>query len=96
MKTSKEVHISVIVNNPDLGSIYRLYLDQDLITERTWLWDSNTRIREVMAGRLEPGMHMIRVETANSVSRFTLSDLHIDKTPVPLNTVLDRIKFEIA
>jgi hypothetical protein len=85
-----------MINNPDLGSIYRLYLDQDLITERTWMWDSKTRIREVMAGVLAPGTHMIRVETANSVAKFTLSDLHIDKEPVSINTTSDRIKFEIA
>jgi hypothetical protein len=85
-----------MINNPDLGSIYRLYLDQDLITERTWAWDSNTRIREVMAGILLPGTHMIRVETANSVAKFTLSDLYIDKVLVPINTMSDRIKFEIA
>lgn len=45
---------------------YRVYLDNELFTERSFIWDSDsTRIRENIAANLLPGQHVVDVRFCN-------------------------------
>lgn len=47
--------------------IYRLYVDQDLITERSFIWDKTCQfIRENLILNLDEGLHTIRIEPVQS------------------------------
>ena len=46
--------------------IYRIFVDDDLITERTFIWHCyRVVIRENLVCDLEPGIHTLRVEAVN-------------------------------
>lgn len=46
---------------------YRIYVNNDMITERTWAWDINTYIEENLRVGLDHGVtHTIRVELIKS------------------------------
>ena len=65
---------------------YRLYVNQDLVTERDWRWDLNTVIYEDVWVNIEPGIHSIRLEPilqANSVAEFGLRNFKLDNWPKP-------------
>jgi hypothetical protein len=62
---------------------YRIYIDDDLITERNWAWDNNTLIREHLWVDLEPGKdYNITLEPILAVSeqaKFDLKNFQIIK-----------------
>jgi hypothetical protein len=69
-------------------SKYRLYVNDDLITERTWIWDSQTFIEEDMQINAEIGIsNNIRLELIKSnpmhLSQFGLQNLKINGWPKP-------------
>lgn len=42
---------------------YRLYIDDDLLTERTYIWQNPEQfVREHIVVNLEPGWHEIKIE----------------------------------
>lgn len=64
---------------------YRLYVDNDLITERTWNWDEKRFfIREHVLLNIDRGEHKVSVTVPGSLSlnRFELGQLTIDGTAV--------------
>lgn len=64
-----ELTVDVGITNSAKMQSYRLYVDNDLITERTFVWDHTKEfVREKVYIRLEPGDHSVRVEPA--VSNF--------------------------
>lgn len=68
---------------------YRVFVDTDLITERTFIWDKNsTIIREHLFVNLEPGEHHVYVKVAPthefSVGRFSVQNVKINKQPAKL------------
>jgi len=46
---------------PDQRPIYRLYVNDELFTERTWIWQ-NVYLEEVIPILAEPGDYVIRYE----------------------------------
>jgi hypothetical protein len=61
---------------------YRLYIDDDLITERTWIWPYHFRIKEHIHINIEPGEHTIRVESVDKkFAKFYVNALHLDGYP---------------
>jgi len=55
---------------------YRLYVNDDLLTERTWIWPSyEIYIREHIEVNIESGDHYIRIK---SDADFDLKNLHIN------------------
>lgn len=66
-----EVHVQVDVYC-DVGSdepVYRVYADNDLLTERTWIWPAyEVFIRENIIVNVEHGRHQIRIERAPNCS----------------------------
>ncbi len=61
--TEVELVAAIRCMHPDRNS-YRIYVDNDLITERTFIWDKDqTYISEHIFVALLPGPHEIKVET---------------------------------
>jgi hypothetical protein len=61
---------------------YRLYIDDNLITERTWIWPYHFRIKEHVYIDIEPGEHTIRVEPVDKkFTKFYVNALHLDGYP---------------
>jgi len=62
---------------------YRLYIDSDLITERTWIWPVNQIfIREHIIAELQPGKHSVLVETCDGTADFQIRSLTVNGIPV--------------
>jgi len=67
---------------------YRLYVDDDLITERTWIWDMQTYIEEDLRVEVSPGVnHTIRLDLIKDnpmhLAQFGLQNLRINGWPKP-------------
>jgi len=73
VKLSVEVHCQKLLDDgPHLKyknqkpSRYRIYIDDDLMTERNWIWDQNTFICENLLVDLPTNSsHNIRVDVLN-------------------------------
>jgi hypothetical protein len=66
---------------------YRLYVNNDLITERTWIWDLNTFIGESMYVDVPSRVsHTIRLELIKTrsmdLAQFELQNLKINGLPM--------------
>ena len=64
---------------------YRLYVNDDLFTERSWIWNQKIFVRENLSVHLETGInHTIRVEIIKSnpmhLAQFGLQNLRIDNS----------------
>lgn len=67
---------------------YRIYVNDDMITERTWAWDINTYIEENLLVEVDHGVnHTIRVELIKSHpmhrAQVGLRNLRINGCPEP-------------
>jgi hypothetical protein len=65
---------------------YRIYIDNDLITERTWIWDQQTYINETLWAELESGIsYTVRLELIKSspldLAQFVLQNLTVNNEP---------------
>jgi len=70
------------------NSRYRLYVNDDLITERTWIWPMNTYIEEeVLVEVPESESHIVRLETIldnpRSLTQFGLQNFYVNGWPKP-------------
>lgn len=62
---------------------YRLYIDDDLITERTWIWDQNTYVEETLDIAVSEGVsHTVRIEIIKfhpmHIAQFGLQNIKIN------------------
>ena len=62
---------------------YRLYINDDLITERTWIWDMQTYIEEDLRVEVSQGVnHTIRLDLIKDnpmhLAQFGLQNLRIN------------------
>jgi hypothetical protein len=69
-------------------SQYRLYVNDDLITERTWIWPMNTYIaEELLVDVTERESHIVRLETIldnpRSLTQFGLQNFYVNGWPKP-------------
>jgi len=70
------------------NSRYRLYVNDDLITERTWIWPMNTYIEEEVLVEVPEGLsHTVRLETIlenpRSLTQFGFQNFYINGWPKP-------------
>lgn len=65
---------------------YRVYVDEDLLTERTYIWRNNEQlVREHIIVNLEPGTHTLKIESANPKFKgFSYKNVTVNKQPVEL------------
>lgn len=72
-----EIHCRV----PGENLSYRFYVDDDLITERTWAWDNSVYfINEHVLVNLEEGPHRVYITVPGSLSinRFEVGKITLD------------------
>jgi hypothetical protein len=63
---------------------YRLYVNEDMLTERSWIWDIKTYIDENIWVELESNKtHLIKIipilDPINSLAKFALKNLRINE-----------------
>lgn len=77
----KLVKITVDISCAYIGKppVYRVYVDSELLTERTFTWDSQTQyIKEHIQVNLSPGVHWLTLEQVDETAAFTLSNMQVD------------------
>ena len=67
---------------------YRIYVNDDLMTERTWVWDRQTYVEETLWAELANGIsHTVRLEIIKSkpfdLAQFGLQNLAVNDEPYP-------------
>jgi hypothetical protein len=61
------------------NTAYRLYIDDDLYTERTWIWPRNKNyISECSFAELGSGQHKIRVESCKIPNGFSIKEVLVN------------------
>lgn len=78
MEEFKHIKVNVACHAAE-NPVYRIFVDNDMITERTFLWPSyKNYIRENIVCILQPGVHTLTVENCSKQGYFELSDFSID------------------
>ena len=66
---------------------YRLYLNDELLSERDWTWGLNTVVAENIWVNLPAGNHILKIEPilypANSIAYFALRHLKLNSRFLP-------------
>lgn len=83
----KTVSISVDVwcNYDDfVKPAYRVYVDSDMLTERTFIWKSATQyIREHIEVNLASGSHYLTIENLTpEMAKYRIDNIQVDGTAV--------------
>lgn len=70
---------------------YRVYVNDDLITERTFAWHGfKNYVRENFAIAVKHGQHNIRVENLSPESaKFTVKNVRVDNKDTDVNFVVN-------
>lgn len=78
----QEVSISVDIFSAwrEIPHAYRIYIDNDLLTERTYIWNNSEQfIKEHIIVNLEPGIHKLRLESVDPKFKgFTVGYMAVD------------------
>lgn len=81
-------------------SHYRLFIDSDLLTERTWIWDNNTFIKEDIWINVNPNIdYVIKLEPIinnPAQAQFELLNFKVINKNYQLNRLdINQISFKI-
>jgi hypothetical protein len=82
-------------------SKYRLYVDRDLITERTWIWNNSTFLQENLWVNIDRNFtHTLKLEAVTHIpeqARFSLESMILAKGNLTtLSTTPTEISFKVA
>lgn len=81
-----KLEVDVYSHWSDNPPIYRIYIDNEMLVERTFGWPSyQNYITEHMYCDLDTGVHTLFLENLDSNSRFELEYFTVDKQPVNKN-----------
>jgi hypothetical protein len=81
-----KLEVDVYSHWSDNPPIYRIYVDNEMLIERTFGWPSyQNYITEHMYCDLDTGVHSLCLENLDANSRFDLDYFTIDKNPVNKN-----------
>ena len=79
MDDFKHIKVNVCCHKAE-SPVYRIYVDDDLLTERTIAWPGyKTFIRENLICILEPGIHTLTIENCSKQGFFELSDFSLNE-----------------
>lgn len=84
------------------NSKYRIYIDDELMTERDWIWEQNFYIQENMIAEISPNLpHTVRVDVVKSkrehLTQLGLSNLIVnDISQESLDGHRDNLTFTLA
>ena len=77
---------------PDQRPIYRLYVGDELFTERTWIWQ-NVYLEEVIPVLAEPGDYVIRYELVpGTTAGLNIQNLRVAEGSATIQDSLLRIR----
>lgn len=70
---------------------YRVYVDNDLLTERTFIWPGHeVYIKEHLAVDLKPGAHELRIEQINGHGKIQVKNITLDGAPSEMQFATNR------
>lgn len=71
--------VDVYCNRSEGEPGYRVYVDDEMLTERSWVWPSyEVFIRENVEVNLEPGAHRLEVREMGNDSVFFTKDMTVN------------------
>lgn len=83
-----QLSIDILCDWVGYAPAYRLFIDGDLITERTYIWDNQSSfVREHVSVDLESGTHCIKLEPVvvlGMQAMFSIKQVTINNNPVAL------------
>ena len=72
--------------------MYRVYVDNDLLTERTWIWPVyENYIKEYIEVDIDPGEHQVKIVSCGGESKFKCRNLTVDNEIVAPGVVNDML-----
>jgi len=75
-----------------ISPIYRLYVNNELFTERTWVW-TDSALEENLQVEAEPGVYEVRYELLSpNLAQLKIGSLSVDFGPAE---ILDDAHFRI-
>lgn len=82
-------------------SRYRVYVDDDLITERTWVWDNSTFLEENLWVNLDsPKVHTLKLEPIRYTpeqAEFSLMNFKVVNMPATIvSSDVTELSFALA
>jgi len=81
------ITVDVYSTRTDGQHAYRVSVDGDLLTERTWVWPAyEVFIRENIEVDLDPGAHNLEVRECTSEGVFYIKDVTVNGNPIPGTT----------
>jgi hypothetical protein len=84
-----DVHCDCAV---DQRPIYRLYVNDELFTERTWIWE-NVYLEEVIPILAEPGDYVVRYELVpGATAGLNIQNLRVAEGPATVQDSTVRIR----
>ena len=98
-----EVAVDVVCLQPrwiaQENVIYRLYLNDELLTERNWIWEQNISIREQFTVSLDPNYsNLLKLELIKdrmSLAQFAFNDLVVNSVQKHIPDSKDSISFTV-
>ena len=69
------------LGNRAFMSNYRIYIDDELLAERTWVWDNNTFISEQIFVETESNILKFRLEpvqTLTELGEYSVNNVHVN------------------
>lgn len=73
------ISIDVYCTSGEQNPAYRVYVDDDLLTERSWVWPTyEVYIKEIIEVDLEPGTHYLRIDQIAGTGKFTTKNFVVN------------------
>jgi|688.fasta_scaffold1131103_2 hypothetical protein len=83
-----KLQVAVHAHWNDTAPVYRIYVDDDLLTERTFGYQSyQFYILEHILCNLDDGTHYLKLVNLSHNSRFELKNFHVDDQPIAANNL---------
>jgi hypothetical protein len=78
----------VYCNRSEGEPSYRVYVDDELLTERSWIWPGyEIFIREYIDVDVEPGAHRLTIRECNCDAVFEVKDMRANDSPIQVSGV---------
>jgi len=83
MQNTTKINVEVHCTDSTFSPAYRLYLNNTLLTERTFIWDNKVHcIDEEIVADIREGAHNVTIELVKPPGDFELKNIRINGVPV--------------
>ena len=93
MSTHVEISVDVKCSWSNTTPAYRLYVNDELFAERTWMW-RDKYLEELLVLNAVPGNYEIRCETLDSTADFSVNNVRVLSGPAHISGMTVRINNE--